>query len=66
MIPEVVLLLGHCVHQDLQAMPPHPTALLMKVKGHVPAERNTHTHARVLLALVLFYLLYKALNESLT
>lgn len=49
-VPELGLLLGHGVHQDLQAMPPHPTALLMKVKGHVPAGRHekkhTHTHTR--------------------
>lgn len=36
-IPELILHLSHRIHQDLQAMPPHATALLMEVKRYIPA-----------------------------
>lgn len=37
--PKFILHLSDHIQQDLQAVPPHPTALLMEVKGDVPAEK---------------------------
>lgn len=39
-IPKVILHFSDHVQQDLQAVPPHPTALLMEVKGYVPTENH--------------------------
>ena len=38
--PKFILRLGHDVQQDLQAVPPHPTALLVEVKRHVPKKER--------------------------
>lgn len=39
-VPKFILHLSNSVHQDLQAMPSHFTALLMEIKGDVSGVRK--------------------------
>lgn len=41
-LPKLILLFCQLIHQNLKSIPPHPTALFMKVKCYVSVQRKKY------------------------